>query len=107
MIKDRLLRFAGPYDALLKWPFECRVSFSLLDQNEDPNERQHINFSIKPNPSPENEPFLGRPTIEKNASFGCAQFAKHDELLTRNYIDNDKLFIKIVVEWKCDVVPHP
>lgn len=92
---------------MLKWPFECRVSFSLLDQNEDPDERQHINFSIKPSPSPENDPFLGRPKMEKNASFGCALFADHDELLTRNYVDNDKLFLKIAVDWKCDVVPHP
>lgn len=99
--------FIGPYDALLKWPFECRVSFTLLDQNQDPDNRKHINFSIKPSPCPENDPFLGRPKIEKNASFGCAEFAKHEEMMSRNYTDNDKLFLKIAVDWKCDLVPHP
>jgi len=83
------------------------VSFTLLDQNPDPCQRKHIKFSIKPNPCPENEPFLGRPKTEKNASFGCATFAKHDELTSRNYTDNDTLYLKISVDWKSDVVPEP
>lgn len=95
----------GAFDSLLKWPFDYRVSFYLLDQNEDHAQRKHIKFSIKPNPCPENEPFLGRPKLEKNASFGGAKFAKHDEIETRNYIKEDTIYIKISVD--CDGLSEP
>ena len=101
---NRLI-FPGAYDALLKWPFDYRVTFFLLDQNVDPNERKHVKFSIKPNPCQENEPFLGRPRMEKNASFGGAKFVKHDDVETRKYLKDDTLFIKVVVD--CDGMSEP
>ena len=95
----------GAYDGLLKWPFDYRVTFFLLDQNDDPNERKHVRFSIKPNPCPENEPFLGRPRLEKNASFGGAKFVRHEDVETRKYIKDDTIFIKVVVD--CDGMSEP
>ena len=95
----------GAFDALLRWPFDYRITFFLLDQNNDPNERKHVKFSIKPNPCPENEPFLGRPKMEKNASFGGAKFVRHDEIESRKYIKDDTIFIKVVVD--CDGVSEP
>ena len=88
----------GAYDALLKWPFDFRVTFYLLDQHESPAQRKHVKFSIKPNTCKDNEPFLGRPRLEKNASFGGAQFVRHDVMETQNYIRDETIFIKIVVE---------
>lgn len=91
--------FSGPYDALLKWPFDSRVTFTLLDQDEDPTQRKHVKFSIKPNPSPENGMFLGRPwRMEKNASFGGAKFARHEEIESKNYVKDDTMFLKINVD---------
>lgn len=95
----------GAFDSLLKWPFDYRVTFYLLDQDEDHTQRKHIKFSIKPNPCPENEPFLGRPKLEKNASFGGAKFAKHEEIETRNYCKEDTIFLKISVD--CDGLSEP
>lgn len=95
----------GAFDGLLKWPFDYRVTFYLLDQNEDPEQRKHIKFSIKPNPCPENEPFLGRPKLEKNASFGGAKFVKHEEMENRSYIKEDTIFLKIAVD--CDGLSEP
>lgn len=82
----------------LKWPFDYRITFTLLDQNEHLNERKHIKHSIKPSPSPENEKFLGRPTMDKNASFGLQQFATHDEINTRDYIKDNTMLLKISVD---------
>ena len=96
---------SGAFDSLLKWPFDYRVTFYLLDQDEDHAQRKHIKFSIKPNPCPENEPFLGRPKLEKNASFGGAKFAKHEEIDTRNYCKDDTIFLKISVD--CDGLSEP
>ncbi|KXJ29030.1 TNF receptor-associated factor 4 [Exaiptasia diaphana] len=88
----------GDYDVFLKWPFDYRVTFILLDQDEHLNERKHIKYSIKPSPSPENEKFLGRPTMDKNASFGLQKFASHKEIYTRNYIKDNTMLLKISVE---------
>lgn len=96
---------SGAFDALLKWPFDYRVTFTMLDQHEDVSERKHIKFSIKPNPCSENEPFLGRPRMEKNASFGGAKFVKHDEIESRSYIKDDTMFLKINVD--CDGLSEP
>lgn len=95
----------GAYDALLKWPFDYRVTFYLLDQTDDASARKHIKFSIKPNPCQDNEPFLGRPRLEKNASFGGAKFAKQEDIEARNYIKDDTIFIKIAVD--CDGSSEP
>ncbi|XP_029192548.1 TNF receptor-associated factor 4-like [Acropora muricata] len=95
----------GAFDSLLKWPFDYRVTFYLLDQDEDHLQRKHIKFSIKPNPCPENEPFLGRPKLEKNASFGGAKFAKHEEIDTRHYVKDDTIFLKIAID--CDGLSEP
>ncbi|XP_057295135.1 TNF receptor-associated factor 4-like isoform X2 [Hydractinia symbiolongicarpus] len=95
----------GAYDNLLKWPFSYRVTFYLLDQNSDPSLRKHIKFSIKPNPCADNEPFLGQPKMEKNASFGGAKFAKHEDAESRTYIKDDTIFLKISVD--CDGSVEP
>ncbi|XP_066935352.1 TNF receptor-associated factor 4-like [Clytia hemisphaerica] len=96
----------GAYDNLLKWPFSYRVSFYLLDQNNDPSLRKHIRFSIKPNPCPDNEPFLGQPKkIEKNASFGGAKFANQEEVESRTYVKDDVIYLKIAVD--CDGTAEP
>ena len=98
--------FTGAYDNLLKWPFAYRVSFYLLDQNNDPTLRKHIRFSIKPNPCADNEPFLGQPKkIEKNASFGGAKFALQEEVESRTYVKDDVIYLKIAVD--CDGTAEP
>ena len=95
----------GAYDPLLKWPFSYRVTFYLLDQNADPSSRKHLKLSIKPNPCPDNEPFLGMPKLEKNASFGGAKFAKHEEVESRTYVKDDTIYVKITVD--CDGSVEP
>ena len=104
-LNNQLNLFSGAFDALLKWPFDYRVTFYLLDQDDDHTHRKHIKFTIKPNPCPENEPFLGRPKLEKNASFGGAKFAKHEEIETRNYLKDDTIFLKIAID--CDGLSEP
>ena len=70
----------------------------MLDQQEDRAENIHIERRIIPNPDPTNEPFLGRPYLGKNASFGIAFFAKQDVYEARRYVRDDTMFIKVVVE---------
>lgn len=36
----------GDYDALLTWPFSHRVTFTLLDQCQDPAARRNITYTV-------------------------------------------------------------
>ncbi|KAJ7387270.1 hypothetical protein OS493_004246 [Desmophyllum pertusum] len=95
----------GVYDSLLKWPFNYRTTFSLLDQNADIHKRKPITFSVKPNACPENEPFLGRPKTSKNPSFGSGKFAAHEDIENGEYVKDNMMFIKVCVE--CDGLSEP
>ncbi len=88
----------GDYDSLLVWPFSHRITFTLLDQCEDVDNRRHITYSVKPNICKENKPFLGRPITERNASFGAQKFTDLDTLGTLEYIKDDSIYIKVEID---------
>lgn len=88
----------GEYDALLSWPFAHRVTFTLIDQCQDPEARRNVTYSVKPNTCKENKPFLGRPVGERNASFGTQKFVELEILNTLDYIRDDTIFIKVVID---------
>ena len=81
----------GEFDALLKWPFENKVSLILVDQNH----RKHIVQTFKP--TPESSSFQ-RPISDMNVASGCPQFCKLSFLDDDNYIKDDVLFIKCIVD---------
>ena len=81
----------GEYDPLLKWPFESKVSLILVDQNL----RQHIVQTFKP--SPESSSFQ-KPRSDMNVASGCPQFAKLSVLEEGNYIKDDVMFLKCIVD---------
>ncbi|CAF1296856.1 unnamed protein product, partial [Didymodactylos carnosus] len=88
----------GEYDSLLMWPFSHRVTFTLLDQCEDPDNRRNISYVVKPNTCKENKPFLGRPIGERNASFGAQKFMDLDTMSTLDYIRDDTIYIKVEID---------
>ena len=81
----------GEYDPLLKWPFEHKVSLILVDQEH----RKHIVQTFKP--TPESSSFK-RPTSDMNVASGCPQFCKNDVLNENNYIKDDIMYIKCIVD---------
>jgi hypothetical protein len=70
----------GPYDTILPWPFSCPVKITLINlQATQPtsdgdvksgSQARDVVRVFQPNPRPENEPFLGRPTEPRNMSLG-------------------------------------
>jgi TNF receptor-associated factor 4 len=88
----------GDYDALLFWPFSHRVTFTLIDQCEDIDNRRNITYSVKPNICKENKPFLGRPITDRNASFGAQKFTDLDTMASLEYIKSDTLYIKVEID---------
>ena len=81
----------GEFDALLKWPFDNKVSLILVDQNH----RKHIVQTFKP--TPESSSFQ-RPISDMNVASGCPQFCKLSSLDGESHTKDDMLFIKCIVD---------
>jgi len=81
----------GEFDALLKWPFEYKVSLILVDQTH----RKHIVQTFKPTPDSNS---FQRPTTDMNTASGCPTFSKLNTLEDQNYVKDDVIFIKCIVD---------
>lgn len=84
----------GEFDGMLPWPFHQKVTFSLIDQQDNVDERENIVMHFRANTKLEN---FARPESEENPGRGYARFVSHDKLKTRRYIVNDTLFIQVDV----------
>ena len=81
----------GEYDPLLQWPFDCQVSLILIDQT-------HKNHIVKQfTPDPQSNCF-NRPVSEMNFASGCPRFAKLSVLDNPNYVKEDVMYIKTIVD---------
>ena len=74
------------------------MTFTLLDQCDDVDNRRQIIYSVKPNICKENKPFLGRPVTDRNASFGAQKFTDLETLASLEYIKDDTIFIKVEID---------
>ncbi len=99
----------GDYDALLDWPFKQKITFFLIDQGEQKAHRTH---QLSPNRSlPNIKVVFNRPTMKENLGIGNPCFVPHEALESGEFIKDDALFIKAVVEpskattWPFDSIP--
>lgn len=85
----------GEYDALLQFPFVYKVTSKLLDQDfvED------VVDAFRPDP---NSSSFQRPKREANIASGSPLFMPLSNLHARNYVKDDTMFIKVIVD-----VPPP
>ncbi|XP_029685554.1 TNF receptor-associated factor 2-like isoform X1 [Takifugu rubripes] len=82
----------GHSDALLKWPFNQKVTLMLLDQNN----REHIIDAFRPDISSSS---FQRPVSDMNIASGCPLFCPLPKLDCKNsYIRDDTIFIKVIVD---------
>ena len=91
-----LVLVKGEYDAILPWPLRKKVKFTLIDQQENPDERIDVTNEYNTSEVYRREPFI-RPVAEQNEEFGFPRFVSHRILLTRRYIVDDTLFLRIEV----------
>lgn len=82
----------GEYDALLPWPFKQKVSLMLLDQD---TETRHLVDSFRPDITSSS---FKRPTSEMNVASGCPLFVSHSVLETPTFLQDDTIYIKVVVD---------
>ncbi|KFO99097.1 TNF receptor-associated factor 2 [Calypte anna] len=82
----------GPHDALLRWPFNQKVTLMLLDQNN----REHIIDAFRPDVTSSS---FQRPVTEMNIASGCPLFCPVSVMEAKNsYVRDDAIFIKAIVD---------
>ena len=81
----------GDYDALQIWPFQKKITMMLMDQGNG----DHMTDSF--NSDPQSSSFQ-RPKSDMNIASGSPLFMPHDSLNNRQFIKDDVLFIKIIVD---------
>ncbi|XP_033126235.1 TNF receptor-associated factor 3-like [Anneissia japonica] len=82
----------GDYDALLKWPFDQKVTMLLLDQD---NGKFTLSDSFKPDTRSSS---FKRPTGDMNIASGCPLFVSQDILKNPVYVKDDTMFLKMIVD---------
>jgi TNF receptor-associated factor 4 len=89
-----LILMKSDRDGALRWPFTKRFTFVLVDQQDDLSQRQNNKLAIVT----EGENPFQRPREHKNTGGGRPQFVKHSTLRTRQYIRDDTVYIKIMID---------
>ncbi|XP_077986555.1 TNF receptor-associated factor 2-like [Glandiceps talaboti] len=83
----------GEHDAILKWPFNQKVTFMFIDQSN----REHMIDAFRPDP--ESSSFK-RPTGDMNIASGCPLFMALSLLDSGNqtFVKDDTAFLRIIVD---------
>ncbi|CAF1255491.1 unnamed protein product [Rotaria sordida] len=85
----------GEYDAILKFPFNYKVTFCLYDQTPD---QRHIIDSFRPDTKSNS---FQRPRFEMNIANDIPKFCSLEVIQREgnSYVRDDTLFIKIMVDF--------
>ncbi|CAI4230441.1 unnamed protein product [Auanema sp. JU1783] len=87
----------GEYDGILAWPFSMTIKVTIMDQNDDYENRVHFIYTFDPRCLVTSKSyFISRPISERNAAFGAQALITLDQL--EHYIREDTLFLKIELE---------
>ena len=86
----------GEYDSILPWPFRGKVIFTLVDQQEDLNDRENIVKSITPDPTNDGE-WNKRPVTDENIGKEFGYSLHEFTLARRHFIVDDTIFVQVTV----------
>ncbi|XP_028415916.1 TNF receptor-associated factor 3-like [Dendronephthya gigantea] len=81
----------GDYDSLQTWPFQKKITMMLLDQGNG----DHMVDAFHSDPQSSS---FQRPKSDMNIASGSPLFMPIDSLSNRQYIKDDVMFIKIIVD---------
>ncbi|CAD5112528.1 DgyrCDS1739 [Dimorphilus gyrociliatus] len=84
----------GDFDHLLKWPFQQKITLSLLDMSGN---GVHVSDTFRPDP---NSKSFKKPTSDLNVASGCPQFIPIDllENPSNGYLKDNQLLIKVSID---------
>ncbi len=82
----------GKYDAVLPWPFEKTVTFTLIDQQENEWHRESYVQTLS---CDDDSDTFARPVTDSSPGYGFPTFISHEELRRRPYIVDDTIFLQV------------
>ena len=85
----------GENDAALTWPFQKKVIFTLIDQQENANNRKNIVMSVTDTSGLESCASFARPVTDQNIAWGFFNFVSDKKLKERRYVVDDTIFIQV------------
>jgi len=77
------------YDNLLDWPFNKRVAFRLINQDDSSKSIQESFMPDKFSSS------FQKPKKDMNVAAGCPMFISKDELMSDGFVKDDAIFIQV------------
>lgn len=83
------------YDALLPWPFPCKITMQLMAQEGN----DVIIETFRPDP---NSSSFRRPASDMNIASGCPLFVSQTKLAGAPYMVKDSIFVKVIVSDSSD-----
>ena len=89
----------GEFDALLSWPFQSRITLTLINQD---NRSGDVREVFRANPQSKS---FQRPTSEMNVASGCPKFVPLEYLNNPSYVKQDVLYIRCSVD--TSFLTHP
>uniref|UniRef100_A0A1I7RV60 MATH domain-containing protein n=1 Tax=Bursaphelenchus xylophilus TaxID=6326 RepID=A0A1I7RV60_BURXY len=89
----------GPYDPILKWPFQDTITLILYDQNKNATSRMDYRFELNPSHEVVDDSFVGRPKADKpNGWLGTDSFVEIENILTDgDYLVNETVYFGVCI----------
>ena len=84
----------GERDDSLEWPFTKRVTFIVVDQQNDGLQVNNYKKIL----TPEGQEQFNKPVAESNQGIGIKNFILHSTARTRQYIKNGAVYIAVEIE---------
>ena len=82
----------GIYDVMLSWPFHQKVTFTLIDQYNNPAIRYNVASSL-------DVTFESRPIVDESDELhGILRFVSHANLMGGDYVVDDTLFLYVKID---------
>ena len=97
-VSVRFFLMKGEYDAVLFWPLPSKkFTITLIDQQEDPRQRENVVTSFKSHEKRYKDCFRRVENDENQRRVG-GSLISHDNLKKRRYVFDDTIFIQIHIE---------
>ena len=86
------------HDAILSWPLKKKYTITLIDQQDNEEERKNIVHTMTTGGDDLKKQLFKKPIEKENPGYGFANFVSHATLQTHKYIKDDTVFITVSIE---------
>ena len=87
-----LVIMKSEYDDILQWPFQKKIQFKLINQQDRSKDHVEQMFPEK------NSSSFQQPKKEMNIASGCPMFISLDRLEPESFLKNGNLFLEVKIE---------